>query len=363
MKLLTVVGARPQFVKLSAVAREIRRIRPTFPEVQSVVVHTGQHHDQNMSKIFFDELEIEQPQHSLGIAGGSHGEMTGRMLAGIEAVMQLERPDWVVLYGDTNSTLAGALGASKLHVPIAHIEAGLRSYNRRMPEEVNRLLSDHVSTLLFCPTEQSAQNLAKEGISQGVSVVGDVMFDVALSLAGRARSQTSIFAKLKLEERNYVLATVHRAENTDSPTRLKSICDALNRISKDTRVILPLHPRTQKIIGQLGFGPFDKGVTVTQPLGLLEMMRLEQSAGSILTDSGGVQKEAFFFKVPCITMRDETEWVETVHTGWNTLVGADSERILSATRAAFAPAEWPPLYGDGNAAQRIVEALLHSRMP
>lgn len=358
MKVITVVGARPQFIKAAAVSRVIReRYAET---VQEVLVHTGQHYDENMSKVFFDELDIPHPGYNLEIAGGHHGAMTGRMLESVENVLLQEKPDWVLIYGDTNSTLAGALAAAKLHIPVAHVEAGLRSFNMRMPEEVNRILADRVSTLLFCPTETAIANLKSEGIAKGVHKVGDVMYDVALYYRDRAKQQSRILYALNLIEDGFALATCHRAENTDDLNRLTEIVSALGNIAETIPVVLPLHPRTRKLISDHGLAGKLGAVKISDPLSFLDMVALEQAARIILTDSGGVQKEAFFYGVPCITMRDETEWVETVTTGWNRLVGASKDAILAAADAAIksnpmAAVEAP--YGRGDAAAKIVAIL------
>lgn len=357
-KVITVVGARPQFIKAAAVSRVIReRYAGT---VQEILVHTGQHYDENMSKVFFDELDIPHPRYNLEIAGGNHGAMTGRMLESVENVLLQETPDWVLVYGDTNSTLAGALAAAKLHIPVAHVEAGLRSFNMRMPEEVNRILADRISTLLFCPTETAIDNLKSEGITKGVHNVGDVMYDVALYYRDRAKQQSRILQTINLTEGGFALATCHRAENTDDMNRLAEIVSALGKIAETIPVVLPLHPRTRKLISDHGLAGKLGEVKVCDPLPFLEMVALEQAARIILTDSGGVQKEAFFYGVPCITMRDETEWVETVTAGWNQLVGASKDVIVAAAEAAMktdpmAASEAP--YGRGDAAAKIVAIL------
>lgn len=354
MKLLTVIGARPQFIKASAVSRAIQAENANGADLREVIVHTGQHFDANMSKVFFEELSIPEPDYHLGIASLGHGAMTGRMLEAIESVLQKEKPDMMLVYGDTNSTLAGALAAAKLHVPVAHVEAGLRSFNKRMPEEVNRILTDHVSDLLFCPTQTAVDNLAGEGITGGVHLVGDVMFDVTLHYRELA-AQSHSLERWGVTEKGYALCTVHRAENTDDATRLQGILAALRDIAEEVPVILPLHPRTRKIIDALGQPEALRGLTVLEPLSYLEMLRLEMSAKVILTDSGGVQKEAFFHRVPCITLRDETEWVETVEMGWNVLVGADRDAIIDKWLQPDIPVEVDQIYGDGNAANRMLE--------
>ncbi len=358
LKIITVVGARPQFIKAAAVSRAISS--QFSNQVEEKIIHTGQHFDENMSQIFFDELDIPKPHYNLSVSGGSHGSMTGKMLEGIEEVLIKEKPDWLLIYGDTNSTLAGALAASKLHIPIAHVEAGLRSFNMRMPEEINRIVSDRISTLLFCPTETAVQNLKLEGITQGVHNVGDVMYDVALFYKEKASAQSNILERLKLEPKNFALATCHRAENTDDPSKLKEILAALAEISDECKVVLPLHPRTKKMIYSLGLGDYLHSLVVVDPLPFLDMVTLEQSAKVILTDSGGVQKEAFFYRVPCITMREETEWVETVVQGGNCLVGASQKKILNAfesmVNSASNDAQGHP-YGYGDASSKLCQLM------
>ncbi|ANY86033.1 MULTISPECIES: non-hydrolyzing UDP-N-acetylglucosamine 2-epimerase [Pseudomonas] len=356
-KVVTIVGARPQFIKAAAVSREILK-HPG--KIEEVMVHTGQHYDSNMSQVFFDELKIPTPKYNLEVSGGTHGVMTARMLEGIEKILLVEKPDWVLIYGDTNSTLAGALAAAKLHIPVAHVEAGLRSFNMRMPEEVNRILSDRVSTLLLCPTESAIDNLQREGITKGVANVGDVMFDVALHYRDIARSNSQILGTLRLSESAFVLATCHRAENTDSQERLSEILRGLAKIAQSVPVVLPIHPRTRKLIEDYGLEQWLEPLCVVQPLAFLDMVALEQAAKAIITDSGGVQKEAFFYQVPCITMRDETEWVETVQLGWNQLVGASCSRIVEAFEHIpniVAHSQIAP-YGDGFASRKIVEKLM-----
>jgi len=359
MKVVTVVGARPQFIKAAAVSRVMRDEHSR--KVDEVLVHTGQHYDGNMSQVFFDELDILRPRYNLEISGGNHGVMTGRMLGAIESVLLQEKPDWVLIYGDTNSTLAGALAAAKLNIPIAHVEAGLRSFNMRMPEEVNRIIADRVSILLFCPTETAVNTLASEGMTNGVSLVGDVMYDAALFYRDKASQQSRCLQQLNLHAGSYALATCHRTENTDNPDRLSGIVSALGEIAEQIPVVLPIHPRTRKLLADHGMTRMLGKVVVTDPLPFLDMITLEQSAKVILTDSGGVQKEAFFYSVPCITMRDETEWVETVNSGANLLAGASHagileafERVMNRTRAII---DTLP-YGDGNAAGKIVDLLV-----
>lgn len=359
MKLITIVGARPQFIKAAAFSRAIAASFAS--EIEEQIIHTGQHFDNNMSQVFFDELQVPPPRHHFAISGGTHGAMTGKMLEAIEGILIQEEPDWVLIYGDTNSTLAGALAAAKLNIPVAHVEAGLRSFNMRMPEEVNRILSDRVSTLLFCPTQTAVNNLASEGITRGVSNVGDVMYDVALYYRERALSQSSVLVRLGLTEGKFALATCHRAENTDDRARLLEVLTALVNTTNTLPVVLPLHPRTRKLVNSYGLEHLLKPLTVTEPLPFLDMVALEQHAAVILTDSGGVQKEAFFYGVPCVTLRDETEWVETVELGWNRLVGANATLASEAVASYLAHPPSPSLtspYGDGHASEAILNQLI-----
>jgi UDP-GlcNAc3NAcA epimerase len=346
LTIVTIVGARPQFIKAAAISRVLRQRH------REVLVHTGQHYDASMSAVFFQELDIPEPDVNLAVGSASHGAQTGAMLAKIEAVLLAERPDWVLVYGDTNSTLAGALAAAKLHIPVAHVEAGLRSFNRAMPEEINRVLTDHVSDLLLCPSQTAIDNLAREGITRGVALVGDVMADV-LRLAVE-RADTALPDISGVESGAYALATVHRAENTDDPARLRGILTGLS--SLEMPVIFPVHPRARRAIATVGWIP-PNHVRLIEPVGYLSMVALMRSARVILTDSGGVQKEAYWLGVPCVTLRDETEWVETVTHGWNTLVGANPEQIITAARRPYPSMPRPPLYGDGHAAERCVAAL------
>ena len=339
--IMTVVGARPQFVKLAAVSRALA----ARGDVREVVVHTGQHFDQNMSDTFFEELSIPRPTHSLAVSGGGHGSMTGRMLLEIEPLIEQERPDAMLVHGDTNSTLAGALAASKLHVPVAHVEAGLRSFNRRMPEEINRVLTDHLSALLLCPTFASVENLKAEGIESGVHHVGDVMHDATLAAAEQAREHSRVLERLDLTDGDYALATVHRAENTDDPTRLREIMDYLRHAAEERIVVLPLHPRTRKALERDGLMP--QGIRTIEPVGYLDMQRLLAGATLVLTDSGGVQKEAYFHRVPCVTLREETEWIETIEAGWNRLWRNET----------YAPRREIEEYGNGHAAERCAELV------
>jgi UDP-N-acetylglucosamine 2-epimerase len=349
MKIVTIVGARPQFIKAAAVSRKLRERR------QEILVHTGQHYDYEMSGIFFDGLELPRPDANLGVGSGSHGVQTGEMLKGVEDVLLNERPDYVLVYGDTNSTLAGALAASKLAIPVAHVEAGLRSFNRRMPEEINRVVADHLADLLLCPSETAVSNLAAEGVAGNVHLVGDVMLDVLNWARPRAEAnQGALLERLGLGKRAYLLATVHRGENTDDPGRLASILGAFNSV--DEPVIFPVHPRARKVIDGSGFRP-EPNVHLTDPVGYVDMISLAGAARLILTDSGGLQKEAYWLGTPCITLRDETEWVETVAAGWNVLAGPDRGRIIDLARSFSPPVSRPKLYGDGASARRCVEFI------
>jgi len=362
VKIITIVGARPQFIKAAAVSRAIAEYnrKSDTAMLQETIIHTGQHYDENMSQIFFAELEIPQPNRNLDVGSGPHGQQTGEMLAQIETVLLDEKPDWVLIYGDTNSTLAGALAAAKLHIPVAHVEAGLRSFNQRMPEEINRVLADHVSRMLFCPTETALKNLTREGINQGVSLTGDVMYDCVLFYTQKAKAlEQQTLQSLRVRPKSYYLTTVHRAENTDDPARLASIVEALNEIAgDDCPAILPLHPRTSGYLEKYNL-EFSASVHVVPPVSYLEMVVLENNARVILTDSGGVQKEAYFHQVPCVTLRDETEWVETVESGWNTLTGADARKIIAAVGAQKKRQDITAdaIYGDGRAAQTIARLL------
>ncbi len=353
-RVLTIVGARPQFIKAAPVSRAL-----AASGHEEVLLHTGQHYDANMSAVFFDELGLRPADHHLGIGSGKHGAQTAAMLAGIEAVIEDLRPDHVVVYGDTNSTLAGALAAAKLHTPIVHVEAGLRSFDRRMPEELNRVLVDHASTLLLAPSDTAAGHLAAEGIVKGVHVVGDVMAQALAETAERAQSRSTILDALGLAAGDYLLVTVHRAENTDSPQRLLSILAALDVLPHP--IVFPVHPRTAKALQAIDWpnrATRGRGrIHLIEPVGYLDMVRLQQGAHAILTDSGGVQKEAYWLGRPCITLRDNTEWTETVSAGWNTLVGADAVRIVRAVRELRIPLTRPALYGDRHAASRIAALL------
>jgi len=354
MKILTIVGARPQFIKAAAVSRAVAK----YEGVTEVIVHTGQHFDKNMSDVFFEEMHIPKPDHHLHINSLSHGAMTGRMLEGIEGVILEEKPDWVLVYGDTNSTLAGALAASKLHIPLAHVEAGLRSFNMKMPEEVNRILTDRISTVLFCPTSTAIKNLENEGfgkLENEVVQVGDVMYDAALFYADKSRKPN-----FNVPEK-FILTTCHRAENTDDPKKLANIINGLNEIHRDTPVILPLHPRTKNYIAKYGLKP---EFQLVDPVGYLEMVYLLQNCSMVMTDSGGLQKEAFFFKKPCITLRDETEWVELIENKVNHLCHVANEGEIFSLFEKVKGEEVDfeiNLYGKGDTSELIVKDLLERK--
>lgn len=355
MKIVTILGARPQFIKAGSVSREIIKQKEKGKDIQEIIVHTGQHYDANMSDIFFDEMKIPKPDYYLGIGGKTHGAMTGRMIEKIEDVLIKEKPDWVLVYGDTNSTLAGAVAASKLHIKIAHIEAGLRSFNMNMPEEINRILTDRISSKLFCPTQSAIDNLKVEGVEHWNSKVylsGDVMQDGALFYEHLADKPN----ELKIEN-DFVLSTIHRQDNTDSPQRLKSIIDSLSEIAEFKDVVIPLHPRTRKILEQSNIDI--SRLNLLEPVGYLNMVWLIKNASLILTDSGGLQKEAFFFKKPCITLRDETEWVELIKNKFNVLVGANQQQIIAAfSNFEFSNNYSLDLYGCGKASENIINGLL-----
>lgn len=353
IKVVTILGARPQFIKAGSVSREFA----LNTEIKEVIVHTGQHYDSNMSDVFFDEMKIPKPNYFLGIGGNSHGSMTGQMIEKIESVLQTEKPDWVLVYGDTNSTLAGALAASKLHIKIAHIEAGLRSFNIKMPEEVNRILADRISSLLFCPTQTAIENLHSEGVGRWnshVELSGDVMQDGALFYKKLAKKPTDLFLNGE-----FVLSTIHRAENTDSKSRLTGIVESLNEIAEQVAIVLPLHPRTKIKLESLPVKLSSK-VNLIDPVGYLNMVWLIDNCKLVMTDSGGLQKEAFFFSKPCITLRDETEWVELIKHNFNILVGADKKTILKAYKEHIFSSDFNVnLYGNGLASKRVVKALIN----
>lgn len=355
MKIVSIVGARPQFIKAAAVSRVLRKRH------LEILVHTGQHYDYQMSGIFFDGLELPPAEVNLGVGSGSHATQTGAMLKGVEDILVAERPDYLLIYGDTNSTLAGALAASKLSIPVVHVEAGLRSFNRRMPEEINRVLADHLSNLLLCPSNTAVQNLSTEGITKGVHLVGDVMLDVLNWATERISATPSmILEQLGLTRQRYVVATVHRSENTDDMQRLSQILSAFNSI--DEPVVFPVHPRALRVIKEAGL-LIKPHVRLIEPVGYVDMVALTRNSRLVLTDSGGLQKEAYWLGVPCLTMRDETEWVETVAIGWNMLVGPDSEKIIEAIHSFRPSGRRPALYGDGSAAQKCVDLLSEPLRP
>ncbi|MCC7369129.1 MAG: UDP-N-acetylglucosamine 2-epimerase (non-hydrolyzing) [Chloroflexi bacterium] len=348
MKIVSIVGARPEFVQVAPLSAALRRSH------QEVLLHTGQHYDYLMSEIFLHELGLPAPDYNLGVGSGSHGRQTGELLADIERVLLHERPDWVIVRGDTNSTLAGGLAAAKLGIPVAHIESGARSFDRSMPEELNRVLVDHLSSLLFCVAPNGVTNLEHEGITEGVYNVGDVMYDALLQNVPIAHRTSSLRTRLGVQERDYVLATVHRAGNTDDPARLRSIVAAINAI--EGTVVFPVHPRTRAALDRLRLGLGDR-VLAIEPVGYHDMLMLEAGARVIVTDSGGVTRESYLLGVPCVTLREQTEHVETVTVGWNCLAGADTERIVDAVRTFRPTTIRPPVFGDGHAAERIVQIL------
>ena len=355
MKIATIVGARPQFIKAAVVSRALST-------ADEVIIHTGQHYDDNMSEVFFQELGIARPRYNLGIGSGLHGHQTGRMLEAIEAALLDEFPDWVIVYGDTNSTLAGALAAAKLGMRVAHVEAGLRSYDSHQPEEINRLLTDHVSSLLFAPTAQAVQNLRCEGIRNNVHLSGDVMYDAALLHGPRAERSSRVLEQLGLSRKNYVLATIHRPENTDNLERLSTLMGALSELGREIGVLLPLHPRTRTILQREGMlDDAARNLYLIPPVGYIDMVMLEKHARLIATDSGGVQKEAFFHRVPCVTLRETTEWLELVEMGWNRLAPptsiADVTAILRTALTSPPPVLVSDPYGGGDAGKKIADIL------
>jgi len=356
IKIVTIIGARPQFIKAAVVSRAVAL---RSDEIQEVIVHTGQHFDSNMSDIFFEELDIPKPDYHLGVGGGTHGQNTGRMLEKIEEVLLKEKPNYVLVDGDTDSTLAGTLAAVKLHIPVAHVEAGLRSFNRKMPEEINRILTDHASEILFTPTLTAVNNLNNEGIdSNKIKQVGDVMYDAAIYYGKKVEQNDSLLKELKIESKKYALVTLHRAENVDDKERLSSIMQGLNHYKE--QIILPLHPRTKKMMQNFNIG-IPNTVKIIDPIGYLDMILLEKHASVIATDSGGVQKEAYFHKVPCITLRDQTEWIELVSQGANILTGANSDLLKQAFESVKNIEDSifeTPLYGNGDSGNQIVQALI-----
>jgi UDP-GlcNAc3NAcA epimerase len=357
-KIVTVIGARPQFIKVAPVSKAFK----ATGQIEEVLVHTGQHYDAEMSSVFFKELNIPAPRYNLEVGSGSHAHQTGEIMKRLENVLISENPELLLIYGDTNSTVAGALTASKLHIPVAHIEAGLRSFNRKMPEEINRIIADVLSSYLFAPTNAAIRNLTREGITKNVFKTGDVMYDAAIQASQAAERISDTLKSNELEKGKYILSTIHRAENTDDPQRLHNIFTALSIIAKDIPVMLPLHPRTRKMVDQQGLEPLARKIKVIQPVGFLDMVRLESNARLIVTDSGGVQKEAYFHRVPCITLRDQTEWVETVSAGWNTLADVNNaESVINLMReklVAPLPTSVIEEYGDGDSAGEIAGILI-----
>lgn len=381
MKIINIIGARPQFIKYAPISRMvIENNKLAIDEsslITNILVHTGQHYDYLMSKVFFDELGISEPNYNLGVGSGYHGWQTGEMLKGIEDVLLKEKPDWVMVYGDTNSTLAGALAAVKLHIPVAHVEAGLRSYNRKMPEEINRIFTDYASSILFCPTENAVNNLLKEGFSNIINNgklieeslnssdstidsapiivnVGDVMYDAMLASLEIAQKKSNVLITYDLLPKTYYLATIHRAENADDPERFKNIIEAFVEISRTKQLIWPVHPRNRKYLKSL---TLPSTLRLIDPVSYFDMLILEKNAEKIFTDSGGVQKEAYLMRVPCITLRDETEWVETVESRWNIIVGTNKDKIIEGALTSFSNLVSDSHYGDGRAADKIIKVL------
>lgn len=348
VRVLSVIGARPQFVKAALLSAEFAR-----RGIEEILVHTGQHYDREMSDVFFEELRLPPPNHQLNVGSGSHGAQTGEMLKRLEPVVRDEAPDWVLVYGDTNSTLAGALTAAKLHVPVAHVEAGLRSFNRAMPEEINRIVADHVADLLLVPTAHAAKQLREEGITQGVRVVGDLMVDLVMQAAATIPESPPILDRFSVRARGYCVATIHRAGNTDDPATFRRLLEGLRGLGRP--VIFPVHPRTREIARAAGAGENDN-LILCEPLSYANMIALVSRAAMVLTDSGGLQKEAFALKVPCVTLREETEWIETLEDGWNVLTGSDPKKIVQASGRPVPGRQSAP-FGDGTAAKKIVDAL------
>lgn len=349
MKIVSIVGARPQFIKCAPLSRELRK------KNEEKIIHTGQHYDTVMSRIFFDELDIPLPDYNLGIGSCPHGEQTGKMLIEIEKILFSEKPQLVLLYGDTNSTIAGALAASKLGIYVAHVEAGLRSFDRSMPEEINRVLTDHISDILFCPTQVAVSNLKNEGITTGIYLVGDVMQDGLAMYSAIAEKSSNILKKLKLNINDYFVVTIHRPGNTDNKENLRNIIEALERLG--IKIVFPVHPRTEKYLKEYGFWEnMPPNVIVTKPLGYLDMLHLMNNANKILTDSGGIQKEAYMLGKPCVTLRKNTEWTETVDAGWNVLVGANTEKIVDAANSFKVPNKRIPFYGE-NVCEKIAKII------
>jgi UDP-N-acetylglucosamine 2-epimerase len=359
MKIISIVGARPQFIKAAFVSKKLKE-----QGVKEILVHTGQHYDFNLSEVFFKELNLAKPKYNLGIGSGRHGEQTGRMISEIEKVLLQEKPNFVVVYGDTNSTLAGALAAAKLHIPVAHVEAGLRSYNKNMPEEINRVLTDHISEILFAPTDTAVNNLKNEGITKNVYKVGDVMFDIALQTK-KIVDEEKIIKRYGLKKKNFILVTIHRAENTDNKENLRNIWLALKAVAKKgIKVFFTVHPRTKKALKKYGFfrDNFPKNLVLNEPVSYFEMVALESNAKVIVTDSGGVQKEGYFFKTPCVITRKETEWTELVDIEWNMLAGSSKDKIITLIQTYYNKTslkdKWVGFYGNGRASEKIAKMFL-----
>lgn len=359
-KIFTVVGARPQFIKASMVSKAIAETQG----ITEVLVHTGQHYDSNMSDVFFDELDIPRPNHHLGVGGGSHGQNTGRMLEKLEALMVIEKPDVVLVYGDTNSTLAGALAAVKINIPVAHVESGLRSFNMSMPEEVNRILTDRISRWLFTPTKSADENLLREGFSEDKIIrVGDVMYDVAKYYGNKIENETNLYLSNEIKKNKYILVTIHRAENTDDPIRLLAIVETLIKIGETTQVVWPLHPRTRASLSDMNkLELLISKINIINPVGYLEMVKLEKNASLIVTDSGGVQKEAFFYSIPCVTLRNETEWLELIESGWNRLVSPNNTKAMKQKILEMMGSRGREIepYGNGDSATKIVNSIVEN---
>ncbi|WP_059103226.1 non-hydrolyzing UDP-N-acetylglucosamine 2-epimerase [Shouchella shacheensis] len=360
MKILTVIGARPQFIKACLLSKLFKE----DPTIKEILVHTGQHYNSNMSDVFFTQLQLPFPDYNLSVGSGSHGTQTANMIIELEQVMINEKPDLVLVYGDTNSTIAGSLTAAKLHIPIIHVESGLRSFNKQMPEEINRVVTDHLSTLLFCPSQTAVDNLKQEGIRTGVHLTGDIMYDAVLYYKDTAIKQSQVLSRLNVKPKDYYLATIHRAENTDDPKRLKGIMEGFQQLDK--QVILPLHPRTKKTMEQWNGTDITRysNITFIEPLDYFDMLVIENQAKLILTDSGGVQKEAFMMRVPCITLREETEWRETVNAGWNIITPpSNPETLLAAVSKIQEPRQYPNLFGNGRAADKMYQVIKKLSFP
>jgi len=358
MKIATIIGARPQFIKAALLSERIRKDKSGDKKITEILINTGQHYDYNMSKMFFEELNIPKPDYNLNVRAGPYASQMAKMMQGIEAIVKKEKPDAILVYGDTNSTLAGSLVAVMLNIPLYHIEAGLRSYDKSMPEEINRLIADNLSTLLFCPTDRAVKNLRKENIRKGVYLVGDIMYELAMKTEKAASKESDILRRFKIRPKKYILATVHRQASTDIKSNLRSIVKAFCRMRNV--VVFPVHPRTQKMLKKFGLWKLlkkSKNVKIIPPIGYIDMICIEKNASKIITDSGGVQKEAYFFKVPCITLRDNTEWAETLHGGWNSVVGTGADKIVKAVQRDVKEKPWLNYYGTGRTSGQILNIL------